>query len=247
MDLRWAGAAVVSLGALACACGGKYGQSDRGVDPPVDTTSCDRNPDGACYPTEDVGTAARNGDVPGDRIPNFHFLGFPASPDGTVDPTAQPTVVSLADFYDPTGSRGTTILHIMTEEEWCGPANEDADFFSGANYTGWNTQGASFAKELAPLGVVVLQVLDDGPVVATAATLDDLVQWTTRHQNDMTTVLDPNTDMLGQIYDEPYDPVHIDVDTRSMEILDAVVGFNTAEDVVIKNWVDWTKNNPPRP
>lgn len=97
--------------------------------------------------------------------------------------------------------------------------------------------------------MVVLQVLDDGPALGTSATPEDLLAWTTRHDNDVTTVLGASAGQssLAALYDFPADPLHINIDARSMEILDAAIGFNTSADVSIKSWVSWAKTHPPRP
>jgi len=175
-------------------------------------------------------------------MPNFRFVGFQAkSPNGVVD-SSQTQILSLADFYDPTGALGYTVIHIAVNTVWCGPSNEEADYIAGHSYA----PSPGFAKELAPLGVVFLEVLTDGPVVGQAATIEDLRTWVSMHQTDYSVAVDGDYGSLGSLFDGAAIPFNIDIDARSMEILSSELGFNTALDTAIKTWIDWESVNPPK-
>ena len=236
---------IVGVGLLTVACGGRFEQTVDGVARPTGA-SCATNPNGVCYPTEDIGTGVRSGAVPGSRMTNLAFVGFKART--VMQPLDASTTesVTLADYYDPDGSLGSSIIVILENGMWCPPSNTEADFFSGADYTSENTGSASWARELAPLGVVVIETLFQGPQFGVAATLDDLRTWVTRHNNDYTTVLDGELS-LGALWQKAEFPVQIVLDARSMEILEVTTAFETAYDTHLKTWVDWTKTNPPRP
>jgi hypothetical protein len=246
------GGLVSSLTVFAC---GSSPLPDPGVNPPTQSTDCstsDKNPYGACYPTTDIGTGVRTGQgasaVAGSRIANFAFTGYAAADSSSVLATTATKTVHLGDYFDPqqklgAGGTGIKIIQLVVSAVWCGPCNEETDFVSGANYTGANTAGASWAKELESQGVVFVQALDDGAVVGVGATLTDLNGWINHHQNDFTTMLDPGNQNLGVFFDAAAIPFNATIDARSMEILEAGVGFDTNEDTTLKNWVTWVGKN----
>ncbi len=246
--------AVMACGLLATACGGRVEGSSplEGTAAPTAPTSCDVNPYGVCYPTANIGTQVLTLDAKGNivsrgnRAPNFRFTGFRAtSANGIVD-TSRAQVVSLADFYDPDQTLGITVIHLLASTMWCGPSNDEADLIAGADYMGTNPPpAASWAKELAPLGVVFLEVLIEGPVGGAAATLGDLQKWVSYHDVDYSVGLDPEGQMLGMFDPAAEVPFNMDIDARSMEMLDASDGIDTALDGTIKTWIAWEQANPP--
>ena len=226
---------------------------DPGLPAPTQTTSCDAsqmNGYGVCYPTSDIGTGARStlttSGVPGNRIADFAFTGYPATDVTTLvqngQPPASTKTIHLGDYYDPQqkgvpgiiGGVPIKLIHLTVAAVWCGPCNEETDFIAGSNYTGANTGNASFAAELAPLGVVFVQAINDGPVAGTGATLSDLSSWITHHNNDFTTMVDPGSQNLGVFFDAAAVPFNANIDARSMEILETEVGFDTTLDQTIK-------------
>jgi hypothetical protein len=238
--------ALGGLVSLAFACSSAP-LPDPGIKGPTVTTVCSAdqmNPYQVCYPTQNLGTSARTATTAGSTINNYAFTGYKTQ-NLTVlsSSTATSTTVHLADFYDPMqkgimnviNGQPIKIIHLSVAALWCEPCNEETDFTSGANHTGQNTGGASFASELAPLGVVFVQAIDDGPVVGTGATINDLNTWITWHQNDFTTMLDPGNTNLGIFFDAAAIPFNANIDARTMEILSTDVGFDTQLDQTIKN------------
>ena len=258
--------AAVALGVLSSsiffACSSSV-PADPGLPAPTVQTHCsdaDQNAFGACYPTGDIGTGARTSmspsATPGQRISNFAFTGYAAS-DLTplvTGGTPQPTTINLAHFYNPDGQPipnviggvPVKLIHLTVAAVWCGPCNQETDFISGANWTGANTSvpPAAFAAELAPLGVVFVQALSDGPNVGTGATISDLNGWITHHNNDFTSMLDPGVQNLGVFFDAAAVPFNMNIDARSMEILSSELGFDTNMNNTIKTQVLPFVNNP---
>ncbi len=250
---------VVAFGALvssfAFACGSTP-VGDPGNPVPTVTQDCsasDKNPYGVCYPTTDIGTGVRSGQsasaIPGQHINNFAFTGYSAANAADVLTTGSTKTVHLGDYFDPQGKLGASgsgikIIHLVVSAVWCGPCNQETDFVTGANYTGANTAGAAWAKELEPQGVVFVQALDDGAVVGVGATITDLNGWIGHHQNDITTFVDPNNSNLGVFFDAAAIPFNMNIDARTMEILSAEVGFDTNGDTAIKQWVSWVDAHP---
>lgn len=243
------GALLSSLSFVACSAAPP---PDPGQNPPSQTSDCsaaDKNGYGVCYPTTDIGTSARTGfggnATPGNRITNYAFTGYAAT-DTDVIQTGTTKTIHLGDYYDPQqkgvlgviGGVPIKVIHLTVAAVWCGPCNEETDFIAGANYTGANTAGASFAKELAPLGVVFVQALDDGAVTGVGATINDLNSWISqKHHNNFTSTVDPGNQNLGVFFNAAAVPFNMNIDARSMEILTAEVGFDTAMDQTIKSQI----------
>jgi hypothetical protein len=197
---------------------------------------CETNSYGVCYPTEDIGTRARDGKIWGNRIPNLRFVGFRATDAHHVTDTTTSGIISLADYYDPLGTTGNVMLVINSNHEWCGPSNQQAEM--------WAT---TWAEELAPLGVIALEALDDGPVVYQSATLDDLRKYMANHQSNYSGVVDPMRSLSVYFTDMAWDPDVLVIDLRSMEILSATVGFNYNADQELGNLARSISASPPRP
>ena len=169
------------------------------------------------------------------------------------------------------------VIHLTVAAVWCNPCNEETDFISGGNWTGANAStttctqdsdcagvpgmqyclpngsqsamvcSASFAKELAPLGVVFLQALSDGQTFGVGATISDLDKWINHHKNDFSTVVDPGIQNLGVFFDGAAVPFNMNIDARSMEILSSELGFDTNMNNTIKNQVlPWIDSHPAK-
>ncbi len=201
------------------------------------------NSDGS-YPTDDIGTAARAGDQPGQRINNFSFYGYlNTDPNKLTDPSGAPQRISLQQFYDPTGS-AYKVIHVVGSSVWCAPCNQETENLAAGDY-----------KEAAAAGIVVLQALLDGSTMGTGATTADLQSWVTGPRVDdtgskfktpinFTTVLDPNLQNLGSFFAAGAVPFNIVIDARSMEILYSEQKMVNLAD--IKKWVDWVNTHGPK-
>jgi hypothetical protein len=211
---------------------GTPGTDNGGIDGTAQTpTGHDSNPDGKPYPAKNVGYSARGIDrlgkpnkQPGNVIPNYKFLGYPDA-----DKSKGLQTVALADFYDPEG-KNFKIIHLVVAGVWCKPCNQETDALVPA-YPDMKTKG-----------VVVVQALGDGPKLNVGATKTDLDSWIDNHHTNFTQVLDPGQKNLGVFFDAAAIPWNADVDARTMEILQAGVGYQDPADVQI--WLDWYAANP---
>lgn len=239
-------AAFATLGALSCAVAAAAGCSSSSGAPtqlacnPCDgggggtqPTGHDTNPDGVAYPTpaSGYGRSPRSGSTPGSVMQNFKFFGYPG---GDVSKGLQ--TVALADFYDPCNKRAK-LLHITVAAVWCQPCNQETDAIVAAKKSG----------DLASKGVVVLQALDDGPVQNQPATNTDLVHWIGSHQSNFTTVLDPGLANFAGFFDAAAVPWNADLDVRTMEIIDASVGWAGDVDTELQPALAALPANPSYP
>lgn len=245
---------VSSLFVMAC---GSAPPPDPGTSGPTITQNCssaNQNGYGVCYPTQNIGTGVRSGlltnSIPGSIIENYAFTGFMATDTTQLNTTTGTTkVIHLADFYDPQqkGVKGILddaqgnpipikVIHVSVAGLWCEYCQQETDFMTGSNHWGTNTSTppASWATELAPLGVVFVQAIDDGITVGTGATIADLKTWIGWHTSDVTTMLDPGNANLGVFFNGSGIPFNADIDARTMEILDAEDGFDSHTDVTIQ-------------
>lgn len=228
-------ASVLALGlGMIAGCSSSSTQDPGLVNPNNNTQgACEKNPNGICYPTDDVGTAKRLGTVSGNRIKNYKFVGYGTDASAVKLDTTKPTsTVSLADFFDPTGDK-YLLIHITVAAVWCGPCNQETDEIA-----------TSLAAKYGPQKVVFLQALTEDGAYAPAK-LTDLEGWISDHNNNFSTVLDPEQINLGVFFDKAAIPFNANIDARSMEILTAATGYGGMDQELTK-WVGWTKNNCPK-
>jgi hypothetical protein len=233
--------ALVSL--TACSSGPEAMQQHQNPPPPQytgddpATTHPDqcaaKNPNGVCYPTNNIGYAQRSGSTPGSKIPNLRFFGYKNTDPTTKTPSSGDLQqIELADFYDPDATK-YRIIRIVPAALWCGPCNEEADFIVQNN----------IATDLAPEGVVIINAIVEGSVAGVGATPTDLQTWISNHQLNYTGVVDGDF-KTGIFWKSPAIPQNITIDARSMEILDRQSGFSTNVKNEILTWVKWTKTYP---
>lgn len=158
---------------------------------------------------------------------NFKFLGFPH---GDTSQGLQP--IALADYYDPMNKR-YKVLRINAAAVWCPPCNQETDAIVAAK------------SQLDAQGVVILQTLFDGSVQGVGATKTDLVQWMKKHSSNFDSVLDPGLQNLGGFFQAAAIPWNADLDVRSMEILDASLGWNGDILGDVQPALSWVAGNPP--
>jgi hypothetical protein len=156
----------------------------------------DTNPYGACYPTG-VGV-----------IGNYCSGSF-----------------CFAQLYDPEGKLSARLLHLTVVAIWLGATLPEIDFITGANVTGQNPSGISWAKDLAPKVAFVEFV--EGGVTLSPATEKDLSTWNQAQGSPGGAfLLDPGIENIGVYFDGAAIPFEVDVDLRTMKILDTQLGFD---------------------
>ncbi len=221
----------LSVVAVLPGCSSKQGATGGGIDGTPQGT----NPQGIPYPSAGIGIGARgldasnapNANHHGDVMQNYKFLGYP---DGDSSKAMQ--TVSLADYYDPTGTK-YKVLHIIAAAEWCGPCNDE----TSALVTALKSSATTYP------GVVYLQTLVEGFTPSTGATPADLNDWVAKYHQGFAVVLDPEAYDLGAFFNAAAVPFNADIDARSMEILQAGVGEDSPDSA--KVWLDWVNANPP--
>jgi hypothetical protein len=204
----------LSLLATFAGCSSKSEQ-DRGLEGTgVGSASSapDTNPEGVPYPTDNIGTIARRGATPGNRIANFKFLGYP---DGDVARGLTP--LSLANFYDPAGTK-YRIIHIQASGTWCTACQAETQ-------TVVPMKGVLEAKK-----AIWLVSLAEGPTPGTPSTQRDLDLWITKFKSPYTHWLDPNNANLGPFYDRSALPWNANIDAKTMEILTSGTGAVTTSE-----------------
>lgn len=186
------------------------------------------NPDGLPYPTDRIGGSKRIGNVPGDRIPNLTFQGYPDA-----DRSQGLRPISLADYFDP-GQRRNKLLHVQVAATWCSICRSVA-------------QATNIAKEpLGQRGVAYLEVVVSGPSQGLGPSLPQFDEWLTQNEATYSSVLDVRARRLASIGVRgdvmPWDIV---VDTRTMEILDSSGGAPADIGLYAKVFLDFVSQNPP--
>ena len=209
--------------------GGIAAVDGQGAPPPEQGAEGEKNPYGAVYPTADIGYNPRRGAVPGNRIANFKFLGYPEG--DTSKPLSQ---VSLADYFDPEG-RKYRIIHMVASSVWCGPCRQETEEIV-------QVKGDLLAKK-----VVFVQALVDGPVQGRGATKVDLDGWVADRGVNFTIMLDPGVKNLGAFFNAAAVPWNADLDARTMEILSAAVGAPQDISEEVNKWLAWADKTPARP
>jgi hypothetical protein len=198
---------------------------------PTDATACapqDQNGYGDCYPTHLLGDAV------GDHMGDATF-------------TTTSNTIRLGDFYDPQqhgipgilGGVGIKLIHLTVGAMWSTPTTVEADLITGSNVAGQNPDKVAWATEFAPDGVVFI-IAFDGYVDGVGATLTDLQGWVaTRNASQAIPVLSDPSLGLGELVD-------VNIDARSMQILDEATGGDVTIDQTVENDLVWVTNNPPR-
>lgn len=191
-------------------------EQDRGIEGPGAAAAApDKNPDGVDYPTQNLGTAARSGDRPGNVIANYKFMAYK---DGNVANGLEP--VSMAAYFDPSGAR-YKLIHIAASGAWCKPCRDEAQIV------------APLRAKLEERKVVWLISLAEGPTPGTASTQKDLDLWISQLKAPYTHFLDSGNYNLGPFYDAAALPWNTDIDARTMEILTSRVGVNPTESAIL--------------
>lgn len=205
-------AASLLFGLVGCSSSNTPGTEepfDPGVEGPgvgVADSAPDVNPDGIPYPTDNIGTIPRKGTRPGNRIQNFKFLGYPnADKSGGLQP------ISLAQYYDPTGTK-YKIIHIQAAGVWCSACQAETKAV------------VPIKEELEAKGAVWLVSIAEGPTMGVPSKQPDMDGWIERFKSPFTHWLDPGNKNLGPFYDATALPWNANIDATTMEILTSGTG-----------------------
>ena len=200
------------------------GPQDPGVQGNGDTSAAaapDTSPDGVPYPTDNIGTGARQGDRPGNKMVNYKFLAYP---NGDVSKGLQP--VSMASFFDPKGVK-YKLIHIQASGSWCVYCVEETKVV------------APMRQTLADRKVAWIISLAEGKTPGTPATTSDLDKWMAQYKAPYTHFLDPGNRNFGPFYDAAALPWNANINARTMEILESHVGATTTEAAILSEVDNW--------
>lgn len=174
------------------------------------------------YPPPPYGTARLS------VIPNFHFYGW-RDPKGSNYDLNKLELISMADYYDPDGSKGSKALLINVSGLWCGVCQAE---HQGGTYqlaSGGTATWKPIVDEVTSResrGLRYLETVVDGPDERYIATPDELVQWVKTYSMSIPVVLDPEYQMAALRQDDGGWPTNFVVKTNDMTI---VYGIQTAD------------------
>lgn len=167
------------------------------------------NPDGVAYPSQGLGAD------PGDTVPNFAFRGHLDADRSNL------SIVSLADYYDPDRKRHR-LLHLMAAAMWCPVCSGQTDDMAGT------------VPSLRDEGLVVVQAIIDGPSRQTAPDRCDMEDWIERRGIGFTVVFDTFAKRIGTVANITGVPWNAMIDTRSMRIVNVIVGAPTSYEAYVR-------------
>lgn len=192
-----------------------------------DVIGRDASPEGVAYPTDHLGARPRVREVRGDRIPNMTFRAYV---DGN---TSELKTLSLADYYDPQ-SRRYKLLHIEVAAVWCTLCNAVLD------------ATMKVKEPLGKKGVVYLEIMVSGPAQFRGPSLDDVTGWISRHGSTVTTAIDVRARRLSLLgIDGSVMPTDLEIDLRTMEILDLSGGVPADVGLYDQSFLQWIETHPP--
>lgn len=173
--------------------------------PDADLSGASVNPDGTAYPTTNLGGKPRTATQAGQTFPNLTLQGVRSA--ATMD---TPAVVSMAEYFDPTGAR-YDLLHVIGIFMWCSHCNNETNNLSTISV--WQADHRVAVVQIAMLGYG-----------SASPSWSELQKWVGDHNLNFPVLVDGQGAQLGQYFSVNYVPLNIAVDPRSMEILDVTVG-----------------------
>jgi hypothetical protein len=229
-------AALSALVVGLSACGGSdstpsQGDFDRGstaTTPPTDVPVTDVMP----YPSGPYGTGLNS------TVANLKFLGWHAPPDVGYD-TGRFENLSLAEYYNPDGSKPIKAIWLNSSAVWCTACQAE---YSGAigvcdgTYNSCTANADCGAKtcvhnsmaehytEMKDKGVVFVGTLfEDGKNPPGPAKPSDLEYWGSKYDVNFPLVLDPGFKM-GGFFTSDAVPMSVVIDTKTMKVTAQILG-----------------------
>ena len=173
--------------------------------PDADLEGVAINPDNVPYPTVNIGGRPRTPGQPGQIFPNLTLQGVRSA--ATME---TPAVVSMAEYFDPTGAR-YDLLHVIGVFFWCPHCNNETNNLS--TIPTWQADHRVAVVQIAMLGYG-----------NSAPAWSELQKWVSDHQVNYPVLVDGQGAQLGQYFSIKYVPLNIVVNPRTMEILAVDVG-----------------------
>ena len=155
------------------------------------------------YPSGPFGTEE------GDTLANACFKGF-RDPARVSHDQASLETIAFSDYYDPTGSKGDTLILINTAAIWCSACRTEHEGLSAKN------------DEYSGRGLRILSTLFQD-VKHDPATIVDLGNWVDTFSSNYAMALDPDY-QLGSFARAETAPLNLVVDARTMKIEKKLLG-----------------------
>lgn len=218
-------AVLASCSLLLGACSSNNtGTSDPGVTPPADTGTAAADTGAVADDTGSVDetppTPPPYPDGPYDFKNNSVFPNLTLK--GYKDAAGEWTDISMADYYDPDGSRGITAIYLVVAAQWCPPCDEEASHLPIWWSRDFKDRGAKFVS-------FVIQTGASPPKPATQATVDQWIKAGPRYKHalnfdiaaDPTSSSLPKTGSVGL-------PHNYIINPRTMRIFRVLDGIDPA-------------------
>lgn len=188
---------------------------DHGTPVTVDTSTPPSAPfQEVPYPEGPYGTQK------GSIVANLKFSGWNNPMSSSYNPAGLETI-QLSDFYNPDNTKPVKVLWLNSSAVWCGPCNQEYAYIKSEKAAG----GWVDPKDE---GYMILGTLmEDAKSPPQPAKPSDLKNWGSKYEVEFPLVLDPSF-KLGQFYPSDAFPSAFLVDTRTMKIIDKMVGGGAA-------------------
>ncbi len=197
---------VIALLGLCASCSGNGdGAVAYAPMPDADLSGTSANPEGTAYPATDVGGRPRSATQAGQTFPNLTLEGVRSA--ATRD---TPAVVSMAEYYDPTGAR-YDLLHVIALFMWCPHCNNETNNLS--TLSAWQADHRVAVVQIAMLGYG-----------NASPGWTELQKWVGDHNLSFPVLVDGQGAELGQYFSVNYVPLNIVVNPRTMEVIAVDVG-----------------------
>lgn len=206
----------VFVGAVGCA---DDGDQTPGFTPKTGQTP--RGTEQVAYPAGPYGIAV------GSTVPNYEFAGFV----NAMESTASMQAISLADFYNPSGSDVYSetsqygagkpkpkALLVILSAGWCEPCKQEAATVLPGKYADLHPQGGEFLLTLA-----------DGAQYGVTAVGKDLYNWTMKFDVSYPAVIDPASQMSAITSQDAF-PANVMIRTKDMKIMRSFTSAPDASD-----------------
>jgi hypothetical protein len=196
---------IALLGLCASCSGSGDGAMPYVPMPDADLSGTSTNPDGTAYPTTNIGGRPRTATQAGQLFPNLTLEGVRSA--ATRD---TPAVVSMAEYYDPTGAH-YNLLHVIGLYMWCPHCNNETNNLS--TIPTWQADHRVAVVQIAMLGYG-----------NASPGWTELQKWVGDHNLTFPVLVDGQGAQLGQYFSVNYVPLNIVVNPRTMEVLAVDVG-----------------------
>lgn len=153
----------------------------------------------------------------GSVVANIQFLGWKDPMASNMDVEKLETV-SLADMYDPDGTKGIKLIYVNGFAKWCPPCKAEFAYMNAnGTYATYRAKGMEF------LAAMIEDANLSAPSGPGPAKPIDIRDWADAYDVGFPLVIDPNRS-LGSFFAADAFPSAFLIDARTMRVTDKVVG-----------------------